>query len=327
MLKDYLKPKIVVSKCIEFDSCRYNGQMISSDFVKELKSLVEFIPICPEYEIGLGVPRDPIRIVSYDGSLKLIQPKTEKDVTSDMVNFANYFLNSLNEVDGFILKSKSPSCGIKDVKIYSGSGPPPKDSKGSGFFGNAVIEKYSNLAIEEEGRLLNPIIKQHFLTKIYALRRYREVKKTRSKKDLVDYQSHNKLLFGAYSQKETKELGRIVANMHKFPLDIIFEKYEEHLYVLLSKPPRCHPNINILLHGFGYVSKNLNKKEKEFFFDALDKYRNGKVSLAVPTNILKSWVLRFGINYLENQSFFEPYPDQLMSVEDVNACEVRDYWR
>lgn len=325
-MKDFLKPKIVVSKCIEFDSCRYNGQMISSDFVKQLKSFVEFIPVCPEYEIGLGVPRDPIRIVSYSGSLKLIQPKTEKDVTGDMVNFANYFLDSLNDVDGFILKSKSPSCGTRDVKIYSGSGPPPKDTKGPGFFGNAVIEKYPNLAIEDEGRLINSRIKQHFLTKIFSLREYREVKKSGSKKDLVDYQSYNKMLFGAYNQNETKELGRIVANMGKYSLDETLEKYEEHLYSLFSKPPKCTPNINILLHGFGYVSKNLNKKEKEFFFEALDKYRNGKVSLAVPINILKSWVLRFDVKYLENQSFFEPYPNELMSVEDVNACEVRDYW-
>ena len=325
-MKDFLKPRIVISKCIEFDSCRYNGQMISSDFVKQLKSFVEFIPVCPEYEIGLGVPRDPIRVVSIESNLKLVQPSTEKDVTKDMVEFSNSFLDKLSDIDGFILKSKSPSCGIKDAKIHTVKGPQPKDSKGPGFFGKSVLEKYPNLAIEDEGRLLNSRIKQHFLTKIYALRRFREVKKSMSKKDLVEYQSYNKLLFGAYSQKETKELGRIVANMDKYPLDIILQNYEAHLYTLFSKPPKCSPNINILSHGFGYISKNLNKKEKEFFLETIDKYRNGKVSLSVPTNILKSWVLRFDEKYLENQSFFEPYPDELISVEDINACEVRDYW-
>ena len=325
-LKDFLKPKIVVSKCIEYDSCRYNGQMISSDFVEKLKSFVEFVPVCPEFEIGLGVPRDPIRIVSFSGDLKLIQPKTEKDVTKQMIDFSNSFLDSLIDIDGFILKSKSPSCGIKDVKRYSGSGQPPKESKGPGFFGKVVLDRYPNLAIEDEGRLTNSRIKQHFLTKIYALRSFREVKKSMSKKDLVEYQSYNKLLFSAYSQKETKELGRIVANMDKASLENIFQNYEKHLYALFSKPPKCSPNINTLSHGFGYISKNLNKKEKEFFLEIIDKYRKGNVSLSVPTNILKSWILRFDEKYLENQSFFEPYPDGLLSVEDINACEVRDYW-
>ncbi|MCC7573404.1 MAG: DUF523 and DUF1722 domain-containing protein [Candidatus Methanofastidiosum sp.] len=325
-MKHFLKPRIVISKCIEHGSCRYNGQMISSEFVEKLKSFVDFVPICPEFEIGLGVPRDPIRIVSFNGDLKLLQLKTEKDVTKDMIEFSNSFLDKLLDIDGFILKSKSPSCGIKDSKIHTVKGPQPKYPKGPGFFGKVVQEKHPNLAIEDEGRLLNSRIKQHFLTKIYSLRRFREVKKTMSKKDLVEYQSYNKLLFGAYSQKETKEIGRIVANMDKYPLEKIFQNYEAHLFTLFSKPPKCPPNINILLHGFGYISKNLNKKEKEFFLETIDKYRNGNVSLSVPTNILKSWVLRFDEKYLENQSFFEPYPDELLSVEDLNACEVKDYW-
>jgi uncharacterized protein YbgA (DUF1722 family)/uncharacterized protein YbbK (DUF523 family) len=300
--------------------------MIPSDFVDKLKSFVEFVPICPEFEIGLGVPRDPIRIVSFSDDLKLLQPKTEKDVTREMIDFSNSFLDNIIDIDGFILKSKSPSCGIKDTKIFSGSGYPPRESKGSGFFGKAVLERYANHAIEDEGRLTNSRIKHHFLTKIYALRRFREVKKSTSKKDLVDYQSFNKLLFTAYNQKETKELGRIVANMDKGPIEKIFQNYEIHLYTLFSKPPKCSPNINTLLHGFGYISKNLNKKEKEFFLEILEKYKKGNVSLSVPTNILKSWILRFDEKYLENQSYFEPYPDGLLSVDDINACEVRDYW-
>ena len=325
-MKNFLKPRIVVSKCIGFDNCRYNGQMISSDFVEQLKSFVEFIPVCPEFEMGLGVPRDPIRIISYEGDLKLFQPSTEKDFTSNMIEFSNSFLDKLPEIDGFILKSKSPSCGIKDVKIYTVKGQQPKEPKGSGFFGQAVLEKYSNLAIEDENRLTNSRIKQHFLTKIYALRGFNEVKKSKSIRKLIEFQTYNKLLFGAYNQKETKELGRVVANLENLPIEKVLLNYETHLSKLLLKPPTCSPNINILFHGFGYISHNLNKKEKDFFFDAIEKYRNGQVSLSVPTNILKSWILRFDEKYLENQSFFNPYPDELLSVEDINACEVRDYW-
>jgi len=325
-LKEFLKPRIVVSKCIEFDSCRYNAQMISSDFVKLLKSFVEFIPVCPEYEIGLGVPRDPIRVISYDGNLKLFQPSTEKDVTDKMVEFSNSFLNGLPEIEGFILKSKSPSCGVRDVKIYTVKGPQPESPKSSGFFGKAVLNKYSNIAIEDENRLTNSRIKQHFLTKIYALRKFNEVKKSNSITELIEYQTYNKLLFSAYNQKEAKELGRIVGNIEKMAIEKVIANYEFHLYSLLSKPPKCGPNVNILFHMFGYISDNLNKNEKEFFFQSIDKYRKGQVPLSVPTNILKAWVLRFDEKYLENQSFFQPYPDGLLSLEDINACDVRDYW-
>lgn len=325
-MKEFLKPRIVVSKCIEFDSCRYNGQMIPSDFVKQLKSFVEFIPVCPEYEIGLGVPRDPIRVISFDGTLKLVQPSTEKDVTDKMTEFSNSFLNGLPEIEGFILKSKSPSCGVKDVKIYTVKGPQPNEPKSSGFFGKSVLKKYSNIAIEDENRLTNSRIKQHFLTKIFALRKFNEVKKSNSIKELIDYQTCNKLLFSAYNQKEAKELGRIVGNIEKMAIDKVFPNYEFHLYSLLYKPPKCTPNINILFHMFGYISNKLNKNEKEFFFQSVDKYRNGQVPLSVPTNILKTWILRFDEKYLENQSFFQPYPEGLLSLEDINACDVRDYW-
>lgn len=300
--------------------------MISSDFVNQLKSFVEFIPVCPEFEIGLGIPRDPIRIISYNGALKLFQPSTEKDITSNMIDFSNSFLGKLSEVEGFILKSKSPSCGIKDVKIYTVKGQQPTEPKGSGFFGKAVLKKYSNLAIEDENRLTNSRIKQHFLTKIYTLRRFNEIKKTKSIRQLIKFQTYNKLLFGAYNQKEAKELGRAVANLENLSVEKVLLNYETHLSILLSKPPKCPPNINILLHGFGYISHNLNKKEKDFFFDAIEKYRKGQVSLSVPTNILKSWVLRFDEKYLENQSFFDPYPSELLSIDDINTCEVRDYW-
>ena len=115
-----VRPKVVVSKCIEFAACRYNGLMISSDVVKALMPYVDFVPVCAEVEIGLGLPRDPIRVASGANGLRLLQPSTGADVTNEMVSFATSYLGSLPAVDGFVLKSRSPSCGIKDVKIFRG---------------------------------------------------------------------------------------------------------------------------------------------------------------------------------------------------------------
>jgi uncharacterized protein YbbK (DUF523 family) len=120
-MRSFAKPKVVLSKCIEFANCRYDGSMIPSDFVKALEPHVDFIPVCAEMEIGLGVPRDSIRIVSIKGEQRLTQPTTGQYVSEKMRDFSTHFLSSLPEVDGFILKYRSPSCGMKDIKVYSGS--------------------------------------------------------------------------------------------------------------------------------------------------------------------------------------------------------------
>lgn len=120
-MRSFIRPKIVISKCIEFDHCRYDGSIIPSDFVKALKPHADFRPVCPEMEIGLGVPRSSIRIVSVNGELRLVQPATGLDVTEKMMDFSDHFLSSLSDVDGFILKFRSPSCGMKDIRVYSSS--------------------------------------------------------------------------------------------------------------------------------------------------------------------------------------------------------------
>ena len=150
---DFLKPKAVISKCIEFAQCRWNGNIIKSDIVRILKKYVDFLPICPEVEIGLGVPRDPIKIVKSE-NLKLIQPSTMKDYTKKMEDFADNFLSSLSNIDGLILKFKSPSCGLYETKYHYDEKPGSAViQKGPGLFGKAVIESFPNLATETEARL------------------------------------------------------------------------------------------------------------------------------------------------------------------------------
>ncbi len=175
-MRKFAKPIVVISKCLELEACRYNGQVIPDDFVKKLKPHVTFLPSCPEVEIGLGVPREPVRIISVKGQNKLIQPATGKDLTDIMLRFADKFLNSLEEVDGFILKSRSPSCGIKDVKVYQGIEKGAATGKSTGFFAGKVLEMFPGLAIEDEGRLRNFKIREHFLTKLFALASFRNVK-------------------------------------------------------------------------------------------------------------------------------------------------------
>lgn len=309
-----VKPKIVISTCIEHAACRFNGQIISDEFVRNLRKLVDFIPVCPEVEIGLGTPREPIRILSRNGEHRLFQPATQLDLTENMQAFSSKFLSSLPDVDGFILKSRSPSCGIKDVRVYSEKGQPMANR--SGLFAQAVMEKFSHLAIEDEGRLRNFRIREHFLTQIFTFARFRMVKQRGSMKALVSFQAKNKFIFMAYNQKAMRRLGQIVANQEKKSFADVTADYEAELARAFSRMPHLGSHINVLLHGFGYFSKNLNTDEKAWFLDALERYRQKKLPLSAILSVLRAWIARFDEHYLAQQAYFEPYPDSLKEISD-----------
>lgn len=315
-MREFDKPVVVVSKCIEFDSCRYNGLMISSDVVRRLIPHVDFRPVCPEVEIGLGIPRDPVRVVEADGKLRLVQPATDKDFTEKMEQFAESFLDNLGEIDGFILKGRSPSCGIKDVKAYTGPSKRMSVSRTRGLFADAVINRCPSLAIEEEGRLTNFTIREHFLTKLFALARFRQVKLGKSMKDLVRFQTESKYLLMAYSQKELRALGRIVANQDKKPIEQVLEDYEEGLGSAFAKAPRDTSYINVLMHLMGHFSERLSPEERSFFLNTLEEYRDERVPLSVPLGILKSWAIRFEEDYLSRQTLVQPFPEGLTDISD-----------
>ncbi|MBD3212452.1 MAG: DUF1722 domain-containing protein [Candidatus Lokiarchaeota archaeon] len=328
-MNDFIKPVVVVSKCIEFAYCRYNSNIISSDVVEEMKKFVEFIPICPEVEIGLGVPRDPIRIVQEkDDFLRLIQSSTAMDFTEKMLTFAEKFLNSLERVDGFILKYKSPSCGTKHTpylaSIEKGAA---KLGTGPGLFGKTVLKNFGYLPIENEGRLKNFRIREHYLTKLYTITRFREVKTSESMHKLVKFQEKNKFLFMAYNQDEMRKMGSIVGNAGKKPFSEIIEEYETHLHTLIAYPPKYTSHINVLMHMLGYFSDELSKGEKAYFLDELEKYRAGWIPLFVLRSLLKSWIIRFDQPYLKNQIYFDIFPEELMRFDLKDTWRGRSYWK
>jgi uncharacterized protein YbgA (DUF1722 family)/uncharacterized protein YbbK (DUF523 family) len=313
-MPNFVKPRIIISKCLTGAYCRYNGEIIFDHFINQLNPYVDYSSVCPEVEIGLGVPRNPIRIISQRGKMSLLQPATGQDVTQEMTRFSESYLDSIKEVDGFILKARSPSCGIKDVKVYPGIDKNNILEKRAGIFGQAVLTKFPFLPIEDEGRLTNFKLREHFLTRLFTLVSFRTLPK--SMNDLVQFHTVNKYLLMTYNQKILRELGKIVANPDKKPVSRVFQDYGIFLSQAFMKAPRYGASINVLMHALGYFSKNLTPKEKAFFLDTLEKYRLEKVPLSVPLNILSSWTIRFEVKYLYNQTFFYPYPEALMQISD-----------
>jgi len=315
-LQSSVKPVLIVSKCLGFANCRWNGEIINDDFTKLLGEFVEYRPVCPEVEIGLGVPRDPIHIVSIRGMLRLVQPASGRDLTGVMQDFCDSFLNEVAAVDGFLLKYRSPSCGTNDVKIYSEGSKSGSIGKGAGFFAVAVMESFGILAVETEGRLKNYRVREHYLTKLWAMARFRDAAAAGGMKDLVDFHSGNKLLLMAYNQAKLKGLGKIVANHEHRALDEVFELYRDSLGQAFSKMPRYTSNINVLMHALGYFSKEISSREKSYFLDALERYRAGKLPLSAVISIVNSWIVRFEQPYLAQQTFFSPYPEELTLISD-----------
>ncbi|MGD8718951.1 MAG: DUF523 and DUF1722 domain-containing protein [Candidatus Zixiibacteriota bacterium] len=315
-MREFAKPTVVVSRCLGFDAVRYDGSIVNDEFVAALKPHVKFIPVCPEVEIGLGVPRETVRVVEAGGKRRLVQPATGADLTAKMETFAASFLDVLGPVDGFILKSRSPSSGIKDVKIYPAAEGAAPSGKGAGFFGGAALERFGRLAFEDEGRLKNARLREHFLTKLFALASFRELREKGKAKDVVAFHAANKFLLMAYNQTRMRELGRVVAAAGRGPLSETLAAYEDGFTAALARPPRYQSNVNVLTHGLGYFKDKLGREEKAFFLDALERFRAKRVPLSVPLNVLRGYVVRFGEGYLENQTFFSPYPEDLTSLAD-----------
>ncbi|RME75196.1 MAG: DUF1722 domain-containing protein [Chloroflexi bacterium] len=322
MMTGWPVPKIVVSECLGFAHCRYDGSIIPDRIVSALQSHVSFVPVCPEERIGLGTPRPPIRLVLSGDAVRLLQPDTGQDLTEAMQEFSRAFLAALSQIDGFILKNRSPSCAVRDAKLYPGEGRKASAGQRPGLFGEAVLQTFPDLPVLDEGRLTNRHIREHFLTAVFALARLREVVSTGQMGKLVDFHSRYKLILMAYHQTQMRKLGRLVANPERLPVAEVMARYQAGFRAAMLRPPRRPSVINVLMHAFGYFSKQLSPAEKAHFLDLLVDYRAGLVPLSTPTGVLQSWMVRFSQPYLEGQAFFRPFPEALLTALDSGKGRV-----
>lgn len=326
MTREYPRPRLVVSRCIEFDPCRYDGSKIPSPTVARLREYTDCIPVCPEVEIGLGIPRATVRIVRTGGSDHLVQPATGRDVTDEMSAFAAGFLDTLPPVDGFILKGGSPTSGTRNVRVYPSVEKSAAIAKSAGFFAREVLKRYPELPVEDELRLNNQRIRDHFLSAVFTLAAFRGIEGTRDPHALVQFHANNKLLLLASSQKMLREMGRLVAARATVEPGALYEQYRRMLSIALARAPRYTGNVNVLLHTLGYFSDRISDEERAHCIRLIDRYRDGHATLAEPRGLLRSWVIRFGEPYLMNQSFFAPYPAELVDLPGDVTDRGRDVW-
>ena len=308
---NFIKPKIIISKCLEHDACRFDGLLINNRYIKKLKKFIEFTTVCPEVEIGMGIPRKPIRIIHANNKIILQQSDTEIDWSKKMNNFSKNYISEIEDVDGFILKSASPSCGINSTKIFQKKHSAPI-GKGNGLFADQIVQNFPNHPKEEEKRLNNALLREHFFTAIFTIADFRSVKSFDS---LYKYHAKHKYLFMAYNQTLMRKMGKIAANDYSLDIEEVKNLYYDSLLQIFIKKSRYKANINTQMHVMGYFKKDLSPKEKKLFLEKLESYRNKKTPISAINNMLYSWIVRFENEYLMNQSFFNPFPEELIEKD------------
>lgn len=317
------RPKILCSACLEHCKCRYDGSVIENTTIKRLMHHVDFVTVCPEMGIGLPSPREAVRMVKIEDQKRLVDSYSGTDRTDEMNAFIDAFFKSqdLTSFDGVILKCKSPTCGVKDVKLYGGPGKRPAlPETTSGIFGESVKNEMLQVPVEDDGRLKHFNIREHFFMSVFLRHRFRTVSTTclsmSSLGPLVAFHSQNKYLMMAYNQALLKTLGKIVANHQKMSVESVLALYGESLAGLYQTQPSVGKNVNMLLHLFGYFKHDLSSPEKAYFLDQITLYQNKKVPFSSVLSIIKAWVVRFDESYLKEQTLFNLFPLDLIELTD-----------
>ncbi len=322
--KNSPKPRVLISACLGFSALRYDGSMLRDELVEKMKPYVEFIPLCPEESLGLGTPRNVLRLYWGEDVKKLYQKEKEQDLTEMMKDFTRKFLQDEKRsnhqgkcsLDGALLKNRSPSCARQDAKIYAEKSGQIPAGKSSGLFAQVLMEICPSLMVEDEGRLKNRHIREHFFTALFTLARFREIVQRKKRGALVNFHAQHKFLLMAFNEKKMREMGRLLAEQKQWGFSQLADEYHKQLNAAFQTEVRPAKMINVLMHIMGFFKSQLSTEEKEFFLDSLEKYRGGQLPLSVPLNILKSWALKYGEDYLLSQYVFTPFPDELMSLHD-----------
>jgi uncharacterized protein YbgA (DUF1722 family)/uncharacterized protein YbbK (DUF523 family) len=309
-----VKIRLGVSSCLLGERVRYDGGHKHDRFLSDvLGPYVEWVPVCPEVEMGLSVPRDTLRLVGSPSAPRLVQEKTGDDLTARMHAYARERVATLAGLvlDGYVLKRASPSCGLFRVRVYRDNGVPAAD--GRGLFAAELISTLPTLPVEEEGRLGDPAIRENFIERVFAAARWREFVATRPRaRDLVSYHAALKLAVLAHSPRHYARLGRIAAAAGRGFGRATLDAYDAVAMEALGVRATRGRHANVLQHMAGHLKRDLSADERAELVDVIGEYRRGLVPLVVPLTLIKHHVRRLGVTYLAAQVYVHPHPKELM---------------
>ena len=314
------KIRIGVSSCLIGEKVRWNGDHKQDRYVREILSrYFEYIPVCPEVEVGMGVPRETVALYGEPEKPSMISKKTQTDWTKPMEKYIKSRINTLSADDlcGYIFKSKSPSCGMGRVPLYSEFGS-HKVKHGPGMFANAFINSFPLVPTEDEGRLNDPRIRENFIVRVFSFKRFNLLLNEKfSLGKWVKFHTQHKFLLLAHSRKHYDDLGALVAHSKTIKPSELKKKYGELFMEALTSKSTPKKNTDVLLHMMGFLKKLLTKIEKEDILSTIEDYRSEILPLIVPVTLIRHQVKKHNIEYLHDQVYLNPHPKELMLLNHV----------
>lgn len=304
-----VKLKVGISSCLMGDEVRFDGGHKKSAFcVDELNRHIELVRFCPEVGIGMPVPRPTIRLEQHD-DVQAVVPKTGENVTSQLAAFADKVQVKVEQLSGYILCAKSPSCGMERVKLYDPETGHAQKA-GMGIFAARLKEKNPALPLEEDGRLNDPHLRENFVMRVYVFSQWKEMTQKLSKHQLLQFHQRCKLLLLAHNQQRYRELGKRLGQQKT--IDTAFaEQYIIDVMEALAKPASRKNHTNVLQHIQGYFKSDLAHERREELSDIILQYHDGILPLMSPLTLIRHYLREFPKEYLEGQWYLTPYPDDL----------------
>jgi len=307
------KIKLGISACLMGQNVRYNGGHTHDPFLtKTLGQYVDYVPVCPEVECGLPVPREAMRLVGDPSNPSLVTIKTGIDITGQMKEWGKNRLDELQNENlcGFIFKSKSPSSGMERVKVYGKNNVPA--NTGVGIWARMFMDRFPLLPVEEEGRLHDPVLRENFIQRIFVFKRFQATRtKGTNRGNLVDFHTRHKLLIMAHSPVHYREMGKFVADAKHHSPETLYDDYAALLNLAMSLRATTAKHINVMMHIMGYFKKQLSADEKQEIIEIIGRFKNHYVPLIVPITLLNHYVRKYQEPYLKTQVYLTPHPSEL----------------
>jgi uncharacterized protein YbgA (DUF1722 family)/uncharacterized protein YbbK (DUF523 family) len=316
------RPKLGISSCLLGQQVRFDGGHKHNKYLTStLGEHFDFVSYCPEVAIGLSTPRPPIRLTAIKsketgGDAELIHAVRTDDIsvdhTSALDDYAGKVSTQLEDFSGYIVKKDSPSCGMERVKVYGKENAPPV-RRGTGIFTARLLRERPELPVEEEGRLMDPRLRENFITRVFTMFRWREmVADGLSKSSLVAFHTRHKFLIMAHHEVTYRKLGQLIANIAGHDLEVLAREYIVVLMQGLRNLASPGKHANVLMHIMGFIKGRMSADEKSELLDLIDTHRNGLVPIVVPVTLLNHFLRRYPHEYIDRQYFLEPHPRELM---------------
>lgn len=309
---EFDKIPIAVSSCLLGQEVRYDGSHKHNGYITQtLGTYFEYTSFCPEVAIGLGIPRPTIQLVQIEDTIRVRGTRNpELDVTDALQAYARSIVPMLEGFCGYIFKKSSPSCGMERVKVYLNGNPV---TSGRGVYTEVIMRELPELPAEEEGRLMDPVLRENFIERVFVYHRWQQLKcKGLTAAGLVQFHTEHKFTLLAHNESVYRELGRQIAEIGNASLESFAQIYIRSFMQALSLPATRKTHTNVLMHIMGYVKSSLTTEDKRELLDILEKYRQGQVPLIVPITLLKHYLRRYPNEYIQQQIYLNPHPEELM---------------